>query len=208
MPQPKAKLETTKQPSMPKSTKPTRENKGNAVFNPNTTKETKVIVADGKRMVVSKTTRAGGKGSMRMKGKVVHKGAAAEIKKLEVATKNLKAQPILAIDTCELIRKDEQGYHITTWKTPKILGIHEGGVFFVSGANKAETVSEEEYTARAKSQFDELTSKLQGLGEEPAEAKGEEAVGEVPVEEAAAAEAPATEAPAEAPAETPAQAAD
>ncbi|KAL7722430.1 NAC-A/B domain-containing protein [Entamoeba marina] len=147
---------------MPKSNKPVRQNAGKVLFVPKTAGQSKQIVADGKKMVVSSNARVGGKGSMRMKSKVVHKGSAAEVKKYEAALKNLKPRQFAGIDECEMIQKNSEGYKITSWKTPKLMSTTDGDVFFVSGANKAESMTEEEFNSASKSQFEEFANQLKG----------------------------------------------
>ena len=116
--------------------------------------QTKTVTINGKKMTVSATTAHN---APRMKGKVERKGAAAEIKKLDAATKGLKAQQLAQISECEMTQKKDGQYKITTWKTPKLMTISEGGVFFISGANKTQEMSEEEFNKQAEEAFKEMT---------------------------------------------------
>ena len=119
------------------------------------TAQTKTIVVNGKKMTVS--AASGSNGAPRMKGKVERKGAAAEVKKLEAVQKSLKAQQLAQINECEMIQKKDGQYKITTWKTPKLMTINDGGVFFISGANKAQEMTEEEFNKQAEESFKEMT---------------------------------------------------
>ena len=170
---------------MPKTVKAARTNAGKVVFTPKAEakKETEV---NGKKMAIA-TARAGGKGSMRMKGKVVRKGAAADMMKLEAAKKTLRTQQLGGMDECEMMQKYDGKIKITTWKSPKLESTIDGGVFFVSGASKAEEMTEAEFDAKIKAQFEEMTKGFTQPAEEEAkpeeEKKEEEKTEEKPEEE-------------------------
>ena len=116
--------------------------------------QTKTVTINGKKMTVSATTAHN---APRMKGKVERKGAAADVKKFEAAQKGLKAQQLAQISECEMIQKHDGQYKITSWKTPKLMTTSDGGVFFISGANKVQEMSEEEFNKQAEESLKEIT---------------------------------------------------
>ncbi|BFU25379.1 transcription factor BTF3, putative [Entamoeba histolytica HM-1:IMSS-B] len=170
---------------MPKTNNTSRQTVLNTAYAP-TSGASKKITVNGKTVIVTANTHVG-KSAPRMKGKVEHKGAAAETKKLEAAIKTLKGQHIGGIDECEMIQKKDGQYKITNWKNPKIMCTSEGGVFFVTGANKVEEMTEEQFNKAAQAQIEEITKQFAAPA---AEEKKEEEVKEEKKEEA---ETPAAE---------------
>ncbi|GAB1221682.1 hypothetical protein ENUP19_0083G0053 [Entamoeba nuttalli] len=169
---------------MPKTNKTSRQVVLNTAYAPSTASSKKITV-NGKTVTVSANTQVG-KSAPRMKGKVEHKGAAAETKKLEAAIKTLRGQQIGGIDECEMIQKKDGQYKITNWKNPKIMCTNEGGVFFVTGANKVEEMTEEQFNKAAQAQIEEITKQFAAPAS--TEEKKEEEVKEEKKEEATPAE--------------------
>ncbi|ELP91915.1 hypothetical protein EIN_399450 [Entamoeba invadens IP1] len=142
---------------MPKHVKPARQQ---VINTPVAHEMSKKVTINGKTVTVTSNAAVGGKGNMRMKPKVQHKGAAVDAKKMEATMKTLKAQQVQAIDECEMIQKHEGNYTITNWKSPKISTIAEGGVFFVSGKNAVKNMTEEEFNKAAQEQIEEITKQF------------------------------------------------